>query len=216
MDSIKSEAVQGTLVKVQAPDLYPLIEDKKSEGFTGLVSVEGVGLLLFVEGEYIPVMLYDGPIPDTMRVWVRPFSRSVVNLIFSRGTVSTDYIVYNNGAAATIPLPSLGVEEQEMVVAFLYQGKEKLRKVMTKWLQERFPYFRIVEGEPEESSIVVFSLHYMDRVMKLPRDVLRILILDKGEKVDREKIEEAGVMVFEYPYTRIKFFKLLDQWDNRN
>ncbi len=203
-------------MEVQVADLYALIDRLKGEAFTGLLSIEGVGLLAFVEGGYILAIMYDGPVRDTMRVWLRPLSRAVMNLILSRGSVSKEFIVYSNGATETIPLPSLGVEEEELGISFLHPRGKHLKRVITKWLQERYSSYRVVEREVGESSIVVFSREYMDRVVDLPADVLKILVLDKGESVDREEMGRLGILVLEFPYTVAKFHKLLDEWENTN
>ncbi len=216
MGPLKDITRYGTVQEMQVSDLHSLVGDLEREGFTGLVSVEGIGLLMFVEGSYIHVMLYGGPMPDTLRVWVRPLSRAEVNLIFSKGTVSSNYIVYHNGGTETIPLPSLGVEEQELGIAFLRSRSDNLMKVITKWLQEMYPHSRVVERELEEASIVVFGSEYLDRVVNLPPDILRILVLERGEEANREAMEEMGILVFDYPYTRSKFLRLLEGWDNPN
>ncbi len=206
----------GTVALVRNSQLHSVIERMVEQGFSGLMSIEGVGLLMFVEGGYVPILLYEGPVPDIMRVWTRPLSRPVLNLIFSMGEISRESIVYSNGTPETISLPSLGVEEQEVGISFLYSGNSHLRVVLTRWLQERYPHYRMVERDVEESSVVILGVEHLDRVVDLPPYVLRILILEKGEEVDRDRVQSLGIKIFEYPYTRTKFFRLLGEWDNLN
>jgi len=207
----------GTVKSLPAREVSDLIDELKQEGFTGLVSVESVGLLLFVDGGHLLLLTYDEPFQDNVRIWIRPLSRSEVNLILSKGNISGNSIVYTNGKTVSIPLPTLGVDEKEIGISFLLEEKNKnFITVLMKWLQSAYPGFRVVERDLEDASVVFFSYKYLDRVAPLPQGVLKILVLDREEDVDVKGIEERGIFVLSYPYTSVKFRKILEDWSNRN
>ncbi len=201
------------VLTLDLPEVHDLIRELQARAFTGLLSVENVGLLVFVEGGYTFALMYYGEVPDNVHVWIKPLSRSIVNLILTKGDVTDGAIVFSNGSLQSFPLPSLGVNENVVGIAFLHDRKEFFRKVIAKWLQKKYPDYRVVEREPENASIVIFGKEHLDEVRDLNPGTIRILVLERGESVDREELEKLGILVLEHPYTPTKFFRLLEGLD---